>query len=208
MKTFVVLVGTRALLLLLTVSGYCGLNGANACAQDENWLASADAKAAPAFHPMNFGVATLDSRDPSVVLLSRNAFRPVQKTMDVQIEESRNETLEFIDEKGQKKTVVKVVPTSRIETRTITDYEVAGKQVLTCPLDSISAFDPSGKALDRRQIRAALGKPCRVVIQNVGNEPDAYFGAFLHPSLLFLQSDKWEERVEPMAVSKLKPANK
>ncbi len=154
-----------------------------------------DPKDAPQFSPLDFGYAEITDEDLQNVLVYRPMFRPNQQTRQETVTSMQTQTVskEFTDANGKKRTMVEEVEVPVQLTREIsfTVYERDGDHRLRCPIASLSAFDPTGNQLTGEQIRVELRKCHRVVIQNVGCAGDAFYGGFLHPDTLFLQSNDW-----------------
>ena len=154
-----------------------------------------DPRDAPQFSPLDFGYAEISDEDLENVLVYRPMFRPKQQTRQETVTGMQTQTVskEFTDANGKKRIRVEEVEVPVQLTREIsfTIYERDGDHVLRCPIASLSAFDRTGNQLTIDRIRAEFRKCHRVVIQNVGCVGDAFYGGFLNPDTLFLQSNDW-----------------
>ena len=72
-------------------------------------------------------------------------------------------------------------------------------QILSCPITGVLIFDAEGRQLSEAQVETAFKQERRVVLQNVGSKNHAYYRAFLHPDVLYIQSDQWLEENVPSA---------
>ncbi len=154
----------------------------------------------PQFNALDFSLAEYD-RELGRFYIIRPLFRfedgvrEEQRTIMQEVEVTR----EQVDPDGTTRTVVEREEIPEVRTREVsyTEFVWLYDQILSCPISAVLIFDSQGQQLSEAQVEAAFAQERRVVIQNHGSNSQAYYRAFLHPDVLFVQSQQWMEENVP-----------
>lgn len=151
-------------------------------------------KAAPQINSLGFSLAEYD-RESGRVYLLRPGFRlegrvrEEQRTIMQAVETSR----EQVNPDGTTRMVVEREEIPVVQTMEVAFTECVwlGDQILSCPISDVLVFDSEGHQLSDAQVEGAFEQERRVILQDRGSENHAYYRAFLHPDVLYIQGREW-----------------
>lgn len=148
----------------------------------------------PTFNLLDFSLAEFDP-ETHRVYLARTLFDMQQRTREEEYTVMRpvQTTREITDANGKATTVVEQGEVAEHRTRQhhYTDFKLIDDQIFSCPIATVAVYDASGKQLSVQQIQNMLQKTSRVILQDPGAKFSAYYSAFLHPDVHFIQSKDW-----------------
>lgn len=164
----------------------------------------------PTFNVLDFSMAEFDP-ETQRVYLARTLFDMQQRTREEEYTVMRpvQTTREITDANGKSTTVFEQGEVAEHRTRQYhyTEFNLVDEQVFSCPIDTVAVFDNRGKQLSVQQIQSTFQQTSRVILQDPGVKYSAYYSAFLHPDVHFIQSKDWvaEDVDEIVGESKAAP---